>query len=198
MGLEAGVPDALDFCVALEEARDILRVLVVPLHAQREGLQPAQDQPALVGVRDAAHRSAELAHGGDLLGAADERPRHQVLVAVQVLGDRVQDHAHAVLRGALVEGGRERAVEQQVDPVLGRDLHQPRNVGDAQVRVGRRLADQHPGLRPDRGLELRIVAGAHEAELDAELPQHVLAEATRVAVAVLGQHDVGAGANARE
>ena len=67
------------------------------------------------------------------------------------------------------------------------------DVGQPQHRVGRRLEEQHPRLRRDRGLDLIELRGVDVAERQPVARQHLVEQPERAAVGVVGDDDVIAG-----
>src|SRR5207249_8528533 len=84
-----------------------------------------------------------VAHGDD--DATDA-----VAVAVQVFGRAVDDEIGAGLDRSLNVRARERVVDGQAEIVPVGDLGGGSQVGEREDGVGRRLDEQHPGLRRDR------------------------------------------------
>src|SRR5947207_2183930 len=94
--------DALDLGMALQRLDDQARILIVALHADVQGLQPAQHEERIERAR---HRAHCVLQEGELLvqvvAAQHERPGHHVAVSVQVLGHRVRDDVDAELQRSL-------------------------------------------------------------------------------------------------
>ncbi len=72
-----------------------------------------------------------------------------------------------------------------------------RQVGEAQHRVGRRLEEQHPRLRGERGVDQVEPPRVDVGEVQVVSPQHPLEQPERAAVGVVGHHDVVARLEAR-
>ena len=77
---------------------------------------------------------------------------------------------------------------------LVRDRGQPGDVGDAEQRVGRRLAPHDAGVGPDRRAHGVEVAERHGGVLEAPVRQHLCDQPERAAVRVAGQDQVVARA----
>ena len=151
---QARVVHPLDRRVAGEQLGDPLGVVAVPLHPHREGLHPAQGQP---GVERAGHRAGGVLGEAQLLGqrvvAGHQRAADHVGVAADVLRGRVQHHVGAQRERGLQVGRGEGVVHHQPGAGGARDVGDRGDVGDAQQRVGRRLA-------PD---QLRVAGAARRA-----------------------------------
>ena len=80
MTLQAEMPDAPHLGVILQEAGDGQPVGILSLHAQRQRLQPAQDQVSGVRVGDAAEHGMGLAQPCGEVIAADDGAGHDVVV----------------------------------------------------------------------------------------------------------------------
>ena len=155
-----------------QELRHLQRALAVLLHAQRQGHQPAQDQPGV----ERAERAAQV-HQHLLADALDARlrPQHRaaqrIAVTVQVLGQAVDDEIRAQRKRALQRRAGPGRIDRQRAPGRVGDLGQRGDVGDAQDRVGGRLDIDQLRVRAQRGLHLLQVAGIHQADLDAKARQ---------------------------
>ncbi len=68
---------------------------------------------------------------------------------------------HAGRQRANVVGRAQRGVDQRFHPVPAADGHEPLHVDDAELRIGRRFADEQPVLRRDGGFHGLVVAGWH-------------------------------------
>jgi hypothetical protein len=141
---QAGVDRLHDVRAALERACDGERVRAVRAHAQVQRLEPALREPAVVRARHGADRvlqEAEALEDGGAVGRDDDGAHDDVRVAVDVLGERVQDEVGAGEEGRRVEGREEGVVDEDegVGGVRVREAHDPRDVDHAQRRVRRRL-----------------------------------------------------------
>ncbi len=113
-------------------------------------------------------------------------------MAAEVLRGRVEDEVHAETEGALVDGSRERGIDEDLHagmPVADGD--EARKVHDPEVRVRGRFGQDDARLsRPDRALERLVIPRLDEGVLDAPAGQHRRNELPRPAVAVGGHDDV--------
>ena len=73
------------------------------------------------------------------------------------------------------------------------DVGEPRDVYDAQMRIGGGFADDELGPGRDRRLHRRVVAGGHLAEHHAKSSQMLAAEFTAAVVALVEKDDLLAG-----
>ena len=192
MARQARVVHGGDARVRGEELRDRLGIGVLALHAEREGLEPADEEIGGEWIYDRAGDPLQPPDGAHQLGRAQHRPGQEVVVAAQVLGGRVHDHVHSPLERPLVVRGREGGVDDRLHAVPPADGREPLQVEDAVVRIGGRLAHQHPGGRPDRVLERLVVARGHGGDLDAVARERLVQELPGAPVAVVGDHHVGA------
>src|SRR5205823_4957912 len=84
MFLQAGITHGLDFGFCFEPARDLHRVLAMPLHPQREGLQAAQREKT---IEWSGNRTDRILQKRDLIAellviSHDDHSAHHVGVAV--------------------------------------------------------------------------------------------------------------------
>src|SRR5262249_44864840 len=161
---EARVVDALDRWVALEPAGYLERALVLAADAQIQRLHPSQEQVSAVGIQRSAQDAAKIAKGTDDSRLAADRPGEKIVVAAEVLGARVEHQVDAKFQRPLIGRRRKRRVDQQLHPrVAVADLGQLLEIGDAKVRIGRRLGDDEP--RPfgkDRRFQRRVIPRLHQ------------------------------------
>ncbi len=199
VGLQAGVVHGDDLTTAREPAGDLLRVVAVPLHAQRQRLDSAQDQ---VGVEGRDDRPGALLDLPQLrppgLVGGDHRAADAVAVTVEVLGRRVQHQIGTPLEGSLEAGCREGVVDDgQQSPSPG-DPGRGAQVGQGQDRIRRRLQEQHPGAIVDRRADRRRVGGVDPGDLQSAGACQPLEQPVGPAVDVLGGDQPVAGAQQAE
>ena len=187
---QAGIEDALDAGMRLEPGRHAEGRLVLASHAQVERLGAAQEKVRRVRIEDGTEHSAEVAQAGDEGRLPRERAGEEVVVAAEVLRGRVEDEVHAELDGALVDGRRERGIDEDLHagmPIADGD--EARKVHDPEVRVRGRFGQDEARLsRPDRALERLVIPRLDERVLDAPAGQHRRDELPRPTIAV-GSHD---------
>ncbi len=144
---QAGIVHLFDARMARQKLGHGLAVFVVPLHAQFERFQAALQQIDIVRRVDGAHDAAQLADRLQLFGAADHHAGQQVVVAAEVLRGRVQHVIDARGERPQVVRRGQRGIDQRFDAVPAADVGEAFQIDDAQVRIGRRFADQQLGLR---------------------------------------------------
>ena len=117
-----GVEHLADLGVLLQPGGQFSRVFGMTLHAQREGLEPAQGQITVEGPR---HRADGVLQVAELFGqfwvvANNEHAAHHVRVAIEVFGGRMHHQIKAQLQRPLMPGGSEGVVCRSEDaPRLG-------------------------------------------------------------------------------
>ena len=84
----------------------------------------------------------------DQLGAACDRARHDVRMAVQILGGAVDRKIEARLDGAKVDGTREGIVDDGYQAMGAREFHHRIEVGNLQQRIGHGLHIDGPRVGP--------------------------------------------------
>ena len=145
---EAGVEDALDPRVRLEELDHGMRVLAVALHPHGEGLHPAQHEPRVERPRDRAERLLQEAEAlRDRRVVRAREAADDVRVAAEVLRRRVEDDVGAE-RERLLEIRRGEGVVDDEDRA-GRvgGVRDRADVDEVEQRVRR-------GLDPDEARPL--------------------------------------------
>ncbi len=118
-------------------------------------------------------------------------------MAAEELGRRVVEERRAVRERLQQIGRGEGRVDQQRNAMFVAQLGQRRDVQHVQARIAERLAEQQPGLGPDRGAPGVDVARLHEGGLDAEAAQRVVQQIVRTAVQRGRGDDMRAGAHQR-
>src|SRR6266436_2809831 len=134
VGRETRVVHRRDARVAGEELGHRLRVRVLALHAQREGLEPAHEQVGREGIEHRAGDALQPPDRADQLGRSEHRAGEQVVVAAQVLGGGVHHHVDAPLERALVVRRREGGVDDGLHAMAPADSGESLEVEDAVVR----------------------------------------------------------------
>src|SRR5438067_6040591 len=183
--------DALDLGMALQRLDDQARILIVALHADVQGLQPAQHEE---GIERARYRAHCVLQEGELLvqvvAAQHERPGHHVAVSVQVLGHRVRDDVDAELQRSLEIRSREGVVADGDHLALAGDVGQRGEVADLQHRIGGRLHPEQLLVRPERALHRAGVGHVDVGLLDPETLEYLVGEPEGPAVEIVAEHDV--------
>src|SRR5829696_6511897 len=185
----------LDARVRLQELRDLERGGAVPLHAQRQGLQPAQGEEAVERARDRADgvlQEGELF--AELLVVADDGDAaDHVGMAVEVFRRRMHDEVEAVFERTLNVGAGEGVVGGEPPSRRLRDAGDRLEVAELEQRIGRRLDPDELRLGPQRRphrIEIREV-DIGDGEPGRAAP-HALEQPPRAAVEVVGGDDVRA------
>ena len=174
-----------------QELRDRGGIGLVALHAQRQGLESAQQQEAVEGAqRRPGGVEAVVQPLGQGVVGHHRHARHDVVVPAQVLRARVDDDVGPQLQGSLHHRGVEGVVHDQPRPggtgQLGR-------LGDRDLlhhRVGGRLDDDQVG----RGGQCLAQALDPQDEVDVGRPLlgQDLQEPEGAAVQVAQRHDPAA------
>ncbi len=161
MSREAGVEDAVDCRVAVEELGDRASVLAVLAHAERGVFSPRSNEQRVErpGTRRAS--SGERRAARRWSGRSCRRSRRRVRVAAEVLRRRVDDDVGAELERALKIWSRERVVDGDHCSRLPRGVGDRADVDEVQQRVRRGLQPDEPGALVDR-LGDRVVRGELE------------------------------------
>ena len=188
----------LDAGMGLEEFGEGLRIAVLPLDAECERLEAADQEIGGERVDDRAHDPLQPAHRVHELARAEHGAREQVVVAAEVLRRRVHDQIDAPLERPHVVGRGERGVDHRLHAVPAPDRREPLEVQHAVVGVRRRLAEQHARRGTDGVLQRVVVAGRHGGDLDPVALQRLIEELTRPSIGVVGGDDVRATREHRE
>ena len=118
MGLEAGVMHRANLLPRRAPGGDGHRVLVVPLYAHGERLQPALEQPGRERIGRLSPEQHLLFHFVDVRrGSADDSAEH-VMMAVQILGRRMDHDVGAKLQWPQIDRAREGRVDDEGDARL--------------------------------------------------------------------------------
>ena len=177
--------------MALQRLGDQARILIVALHADVQGLQPAQHEE---GIERARHRAHCVLQEGELLvqvvAAQHERSGDHVAVAVQVLGHRVRDDVDAELQRPLEVRSREGVVADGDHVALAGDVSQRGKVADLQHRIGGRLHPEQLRVRPEGALHRAGVGHVDVGLFDSEPLEHLVGEPEGSAVEIVAEHDV--------
>src|SRR4029079_15323193 len=126
------------------------------------------EQVEIVRRVDGAHDAAELAHGLEFFGRANDGAGQQIVVPRQILGGRVEHVVDARLERTPVVGGGQCGVDQRFDAAAAADVGKLLQVDHAQVRVRGGLAHQQLRVRVDGRFHRLVVAGLHLPGNDAE------------------------------
>jgi hypothetical protein len=165
-----------------EGGRDGLRVLAVALHPDRQGLQAAQDEPAVERAGDGPERLLEEAEpvGDGRVVRRDEAADH-VGVTAEVFRRGVEDEVGAQLEGLLEIRRGEGVVHDDYRPDGVCGLGRLADVDQVQEGVRRRLQPDDPG---------RLVEVVREAGRD--LVGREVREAVALRLVDLREHAVHA------
>ena len=93
----AEIAEPFDLLMLAEIVADLGRILARALHAQFHGLQGPQQHPGRVGIADAAHRVAQAAHRIHPLLSAGDRACHEVRMAADIFGQRIDHDVRAMI-----------------------------------------------------------------------------------------------------
>ena len=146
IGRERGVEHAHDLGLVFQPARDLEGAGLVPFEAHAERPQPAQAEPADVGRGRGAVAHAPAASGLERFVGARGEPEHDVAVATDVLGARVDGDVDA--QGVGVEEARRapgRVAGHGRAHAAG-DLDHPADVDDAHGQARGHLDEDEAGV----------------------------------------------------
>lgn len=192
VALEAGVVDADDMLRLLESVGDGARVLGCLAGAQVQRLQAAVGEPAVEGRghgADGVLQEAEaLVELGGVVGAG---AHDDVRVAVDVLGNRVDDDVGAVVERVLHVGGEERVVDDDEDAVFVGDGGDGADVDEGERGVRGRLDPDELRLRADQRLDVDLDRG-REGHADVVRGRDAGEVAVSAAVDIADGDDMGA------
>ncbi len=166
------------------------------LHAQRQGLHPAQGQECVERPGNRAHGVLQEAQAlGQFRVLADHRNAADYIgVAVEVLGGGVHHDVETQLQRALDPGAGEGVVGHAEDAPGLADAGDGTEVGQAQQRVARGFDPDHPRVVLQRGFECRQVGQVDEAEaMPGAALAHFVEQAEGAAVQVIAGNHVGTG-----
>ena len=188
---QARIDDRSDAFDAAEPAGQGVGVAVVAVHPGRQRAHAPLEKPGRAGIDRSSVELHHLRHAGDQLRAACDNPRDEVGVSAQVLGRRMDDRIHAVLRGTDVHRRRESHVGRE-DGAGGPGRPAGRlDVEDAQRGVGGKFDEDDPRARRQRGLPGRRIGRIDEGGGDPALGQFVREQRMGGAVEVAaGDHVV--------
>mmetsp|Transcript_13576 Transcript_13576/g.53569 ORF Transcript_13576/g.53569 Transcript_13576/m.53569 type:complete len:436 (+) Transcript_13576:19-1326(+) len=195
VGLQPGVVDVGHRGVSFEPTRHLHRVLLLPLHAQRHGLDAPQRQPAVERAEVQALRVlVEVDVLTELLALDGEDAAGDVGLAADELCRR----GHRDVRSQLERLGKHRGhhgVVHAHERTLGvRHLRDPADIGDLQPRVGWRLQHDHRGGPGFDGASHRVqIVHVDVDDFDANLGHNLRQEARGPAVDVVAGDDPLAG-----
>lgn len=163
----AGVVDEQDVGVVLEGAADGGGVLGSLTGTQVQGFDTAVGEPGVEGRGNGANgvlQEAETLEKG--LGVESGDTHADIAVAVDVLGDTVDDDIGTVLKRVLDVGREEGVVDDDHDAGAVGDVGDGADVDKRESGVGRSLDPDELGLGLDQGLDVDFDAGS-EGDLDA-------------------------------
>ena len=109
-------------------------------HAHGQGAQPAQRQVGLHHAGNgAAHRPVFDKHLAPLRVGGHHHAHHEIGVATEILGRRMQDGVGSKRQRLLQHRRRERVVDDREHACSPGCLEQPRELGDPEHGIGGRL-----------------------------------------------------------
>ena len=183
--------------VGRERLRHLSTVLVVARDAQGERLQAASEEKR----RERVERCSDVpfcVNTGEEVGRADDRARDQVGVAAEVLRRAVNDQVRPERERILVDGRRERVVDDEDRSAGVAGLSPTREVVHVEQGVRGTLEPGDPrSLRQER-LGLARLPVAHESHGNAELREEVGQDGKRAAVQHVERDDLVSGLEQRE
>ena len=173
--------------MAVQRFGQPLRVLALPVHAQRHGGQAAVQHPAFVGLQDVAEHAAleqDLAHQLGILGK--RHPRHHVAEPGKVLGGGIQHQVGAQQQRMLEDRTEKGVVHHHHGPVrmVPGGVRGAPDVGHHHGRIGGRLQTydaQIPG-RADGLVDGLRVAPRHRYAPHSERLQEVVDQSGGAAI----------------
>jgi hypothetical protein len=124
---------------------------------------------------------------------ADDDAADAVAVAIEVLRRAVDDEVCAQLERTLNARTCKRVVDHDACAACVRDVSGGRDVGEAHDRIGRRLEEQHLGLRPHGLLDELQPRRVDVAEGHSIVGKDLVEQPERSAVRVVGDDDVVPG-----
>ena len=181
---EPGPEHLRDARVPGEELDHASGVLAVTVHAKGERLETAENEPRVERPWHGTERLLEEAQPlGDRRVVRRGKPAHDVRVAAEVLGRRVEDDVRSEVERGLEIGRRERVVDDEQCPRGPRCGGDGREVHDVEQRVRRGLDPHEPRVR-----EVRRRIGR-------ELLRRRVREAVALGLVHLREHPVRAAVN---
>lgn len=198
VGVEAGVVDGDDVGGGLEGVGDGGGIVAGLAGAEVERLETAVGEPAVKGRGHGADGVLEEAQSLLQLVAVEGGHAHDdVAVAIDVLGDAVDDNVGAQVERVLDVGGEEGVVDDDEDAVLVGFGDDGADVDEAQGRVAGRLDPDEAGLAGDVLANIDLNLG-RKGHLDAVGLCDLGEIAMGAAVDVRDGDDMAAGGQALE
>lgn len=167
VGVGAGVVDEEDVGVAFEGLADSECVLGCLTSTEVKSLDTTVCEPAVKGRRNGTNgvlEEREALEKGLRVESGDTHA--DITVAVDVLGDTVNDNVGTVLERVLDVGREESVVDDDHDAGAVGDVSDGADVDERKSGVGRSLDPDELGLGLDQGLDVDLNAGG-EGDLDA-------------------------------
>ncbi|MNR14522.1 hypothetical protein D3C85_1310040 [compost metagenome] len=170
------------------------------LHAKFQRLDSPQHQEGGKGRQGGAGEVAQAlqADGVDVLLAAQHGSGQQVAVAAQVFGGRMQHDIRAVFQRPLQHRCGEGVVDDGQQALGARDGGHGGDIDQAQVRIGRCLEIDRPGLRADGGGHCLPLREIREYRAHAKARQPLREQREGGAVDDLVHHDFVAALQQRQ
>ena len=191
---QAGIENFFHLLVVGQKFGDDPAAAIVLLHAHGQGLDAAQDQPALEGRKN---RSRGFLHEGQLVGllfgGADDDAAQAVAVAVEKFCGGVNHHVGSQ-RDRLLEVWRhESVVHDQFHFLAAAYLADGLDVAERHERIGWRLDVHHARVLADGAFDILRVGSVDVGKFHSEICQHLIEEAGHAAVEIVAADHVVAG-----
>ena len=184
-----------NFLAGLQEFRDGLRILAVPIHPHTQGFYTTCVEVGVERRGDWPGATEEEIYGLVQLGAVvHDRPAHHIRVPADVLGGRVNYHVRAQIQWSLQVGAAERVVDDERGAGSLDFRRHLGHISNGQQRVGGGLYPDNLGVVLQRVGHLLGLSGVHHAELNSPLGEDRIDEAVGSAVGVVTHDEVIAGA----
>ncbi len=167
MGGEARIEDARDLRVPLEKFRDPLRIGVLSLQTEAEGLHPANKEPRFEGTERRTEDLRLLPTPLDEGRGADDHPSRQIVMPAEILRRAVNDSVNTERQRALIVRRRERVIGDGEKAMFASDTGDSFQIGQIQARVRRRLHIEKLCVRSDGAAEVLRIGRGDECDLDA-------------------------------
>ncbi len=159
MAGQAGIDHPFDFWMPLQPGGDVQGVGTVPLHAQRQGFQAAQDHEAVERAGDRADGVLQVTQPlGQLPATTYRYAADDIGMAVQVLGRRMDDDIETGFQRSLRPRRGEGIVGHRQNAARAGHGGDHLQVHQFQQRIAGGFHPDHPRFRCQRRLQRRPVA----------------------------------------
>ncbi len=178
--------------MAGQKLRYLLRILLLPVHAQAQRLDAAQQKK---GIERPQSRAFRVLQEADFMGERGvfhhNRARGHVAVSAQKFGGGVHHDIRAQVERVLQIRRHQTVIHREQSALPVGRFRQRGDIDDAQQRVGRRFNVHQPRLRRDQGREGLHVRGVAVTHVDPAAIEHLGERAVAAAVEIVpGQHFV--------